>query len=213
MLERESRKKRDTDTRLSWGLYILLGIVTLGIYTIYVHWKLIERQQAHYKRMGRFADALLNLVEEQADVSNRRGEVGLGLTHLHSLNEDLQQLQRGKERSAALWTVLGILTLGIAFFYVLYFLNADLVAHDRAESQLVEEASSLLGKLGIGRYPVTVDARVPDHNFALFLLLTIITLGIFGLYWSYVRIKDPNDHFEEHERWEEQLLTTIRTAA
>jgi hypothetical protein len=212
LLERESRRKRDTDARLSWGLYLILGFFTLGIYTLYVHWKLIERQQAHFKRMGRFCDELLKVIEEQADTTGRTAEVQTDLTHLRGLTEDFQGLQRGKERSPALWTILGVITLGIAFFYALYFLNADLVAHARAESELIEEASSLLNKLGVGRYRVTVDAEVPNHSFALFLLLTIITLGIFELYWSYVRIKDPNDHFDEHERWEEQLLTTIRTA-
>jgi ABC-type multidrug transport system fused ATPase/permease subunit len=211
-LERDSRRRRDTDARLSYGLYLLLGIVTFGIYILYVHWKLIERQQAHFKRMVRFNDDLLTVVQEVAETKGLQQTYAAQIEHLHLVNEDFGKLQRGKERSAALWIVLSIITLGIAFLYVLYFLNSDLVAHQRAETEYVEEASGLLNQLGVGKYRVSLDADVPNHSYPLFLFLTIITLTIFELYWAYVRIKDPNDHFDEHERWEDQLLGTIRSA-
>jgi hypothetical protein len=213
MLERDSRRKRETDVRLSYGLYLVLGIVTFGIYSIWVHYKLIERQQAHYKRMRQFGDDLLKVVTEYADETSQREQFAGDIDHLHTLNEDFHRLQRGKERSPALWIVLSIITLGLAFLYVLYFLNADLIEHQRAESEYVEGASALLNRLGVGKYRVNVDEVAPNHSYPLFLLLTIITLGLFELYWAYVRIKDPNDHFDEHERWEEQLLSTVRTAA
>lgn len=212
-LERDSRKRRDTDARLSFGLYLVLGFITLGIYVVYVHWKMIERQQAHFKRMVRFNDDLLKVVREYAEVTGQTAKDANQIEHLHVMNEDFQKLQRGKERSAALWIVLSVITLGIAFLYVLYFLNADLIAHQRAEAEYIEEASGLLNKMGCGKYRVNVDEVAPNHSYALFLFLTIVTLGIFELYWAYVRIKDPNDHFDEHERWEDQLLGTIRTAA
>jgi hypothetical protein len=209
-LERDSRRRRDTDTRLSFGLYLLLGLVTFGIYVIYIHWKLIERQQAHYKRMARFNDDLLKVVQECADTGGQAAKFASQIERLHLMNEDFQRLQRGKERSPALWIVLSIVTFGIAFLYVLYFLNSDLIAHQRAEAEYIEEASALLNQLGIGKYRINVDEVVKNHSYGLFLFLTIITFGLFEFYWAYVRIKDPNDHFDEHERWEDQLLATIR---
>jgi hypothetical protein len=46
------------------------------------------------------------------------------IDELRQLNEDYQRLQRGKERNPALWIILSIITLGIAFLFVLWFLNA-----------------------------------------------------------------------------------------
>lgn len=193
-------------------MYLVVGILTLGIYTIYVHYKLIARQQDHYKRMRRFTDDLIRLVDEQAS------EIGSGqstgeLVEIRGLNDEFQRFQRGKERSPALWTILGIVTLGLAFLYVLYFLNADLVRHQRIEAEFIEKASALLTKLGVGKYPIQVEQVVPNRSYPLYLFLTVITLGLFELYWAYVRIKDPNEHFKEHDRFEDQLISTIRLAA
>ena len=43
-----------------------------------------------------------------------------------------------------------------------------------------------------------------------FLLLSIVTCGIYGLYWMYVMIKDLNDHFMAQVAWEDFLLTALR---
>src|SRR4051794_14240235 len=139
LLDRESRRRRETDTQLSYAMYLVVGFITFGIYIIYVHFKLIQRQQEHFKRMGRFNDDLLKLVEERASDTGQTGAVGSSIDELRRLNEDYQRLQRGKERSAALWIILSIITLGIAFLYVLWFLNADLVAHQRAEAEYIEK--------------------------------------------------------------------------
>lgn len=211
-LDRDSRIRHDSDVHLSYAMYLVVGILTLGIYTIYVHYKLIARQQDHYKRMRRFTDDLIRLVDEQAS------EIGSGqstgeLVEIRGLNDEFQRFQRGKERSPALWTILGIVTLGLAFLYVLYFLNADLVRHQRIEAEFIEKASALLTKLGVGKYPIQVEQVVPNRSYPLYLFLTVITLGLFELYWAYVRIKDPNEHFKEHDRFEDQLISTIRLAA
>jgi hypothetical protein len=213
LLDRESRRRRDTDARLSYAMYLIVGFFTLGIYSIYVHFKLIQTQQEHFKRMGRFNDDLLKLVEERAEDIGRYQQHTRDIEELRTINEDFQRLQRGKERSPGLWIVLSIITLGLAFLFVLWFLNADMVAHQRAERDYLEKASQLLVKLGIGKHPVAVDEVVPNRSYPLFLLATIFTLGLFELYWAYVRIKDVNMHFDEHDRFEDQLISVIRANA
>jgi Domain of unknown function (DUF4234) len=213
LLDRESRRRRETDTQLSYAMYLVVGFITFGIYIIYVHFKLIQRQQEHFKRMGRFNDDLLKLVEERASDTGQTAAAGSSIDELRQLNEDYQRLQRGKERSPALWIILSIITLGLAFLYVLWFLNADLVAHQRAEAEYIEKASGVLNRLGIGKHPVVVEQVVPDRSFPLYLFLTIITIGLFEFYWAYVRINDGNQHFLEHDRFEDQLMAVIRTAA
>jgi hypothetical protein len=213
LLDRESRRRRDTDIQLSYAMYLVLGFFTLGIYDVYVHFKLIQRQQEHYARMGRFNEDLYGIIEERAE------DIGASQTYAREIEdirlgmEDYHRLQRGKERSAGLWILISLITLGLGFFYVLYFLNADLRQHQAAEAEYIEKAGAVLNKLGIGRHPVIVEQVVPDRSFPLYLLFTFITLGLFELYWAYVRIKDGNQHFLEHDRWEDQLVSLIRTAA
>src|SRR5438270_13856620 len=111
LLDRESRRRNDTDTQLSYAMYLVLGFVTLGIYAIYVNYKLIERQQEHYKRMTRFNDDLFKVVQERAEDVGKTEEVRRDVDELRTLNDDFQRLQRGKERNPALWTILSIVTL------------------------------------------------------------------------------------------------------
>lgn len=213
LLDRESRRRNETDKEMSFGLYIVLTIITFGIYGIYAHYKLIEREQEHFDRMARFNDDLYKLAEEQAEDTGRAAEVTVELAELRGLNEDFQRLQAGKERSAALWTIISIVTLGIAYLYVYYFLHADMVDHQRAEAEYIEKASLVLNKLGIGKHPVTVEQVVGERSYPLYLLISIITFGLFGIYWNYTFFKDGNAHFLEHRRFEDQLMSIIRNAA
>jgi hypothetical protein len=213
LLDRESRRRRDTDIHMSYAMYLVVGFFTFGIYTIYAHFKMIQRQQEHFRRMGRFNDDLLKLIEERAADIGQSQQQARGIDEVRVLNEDYQRLQRGKERSPGLWIVISIITLGLGFLFVLWFLNADLQQHQRAEAEYIEKASTLLNKLGIGKHPIVVDEVVPDRSYPLYLFLTVITLGLFEFYWAYVRIKDGNTHFSEHDRFEEQLMGTIRAAA
>jgi hypothetical protein len=210
LLDRESRRRRETDIRLSYAMYLVVGFFTFGIYAIYIHFKLIQRQQEHFARMARFNEDLYGVIEGRAENIGATQAYGREIEEIRLGMEDFHRLQRGKERNPALWTIIGLITLGLGFLYVLWFLNADLVEHQRAEADYIEKAGAVLNKLGIGKHPVIVEQVVPDRSFPLYLLFTVITLGLFELYWAYVRIKDPNDHFSEHDRWEDQLVSLIR---
>ena len=55
------------------------------------------------------------------------------------------------------------------------------------------------------------ETILPDRSFVLYLILTIITLGIFGIYWLYVLLKDPNEHFKHHILVEDRLLGQLES--
>jgi len=213
LLDRESRRRIDTDKEMSFGLYVVLTIITFGIYAIYAHYKLIQREQDHFSRIVRFNGDLYKLVGEQVEETGRANEVQAQLEELRGMEEDFQRLQAGKERSPALWTIVSLLTFGLAYFYVYYFLHKDLIEHQRAEAEFIERASVLLNRLGIGKHPVTVEQIVGERSYPLYLLLSLVTFGLFGIYWNYTFFKDGNDHFREQQRFEDQLMGLIRGAA
>jgi hypothetical protein len=213
LLDRESRRRIDTDKEMGFGLYIVLSLITFGIYAIYAHYKLIQREQEHFERMARFNDDLFKLTEEQAEDTDRARDFAPQLDELRGMNEDFRRLQSKDERSPALWIILSILTFGLAYFYIYWFLHADLVKHQRAEAEYIEKTSMLLNKLGIGKHPVTVEQVVGERSYGLYLLLSIVTLGFWGIYWNYTFFKDGNNHFREHQRFEDQLMSVIRMGA
>lgn len=213
LLDRESRRRVETDREMSFGLYIVLSIITFGIYSIYAHYQLIQRQQDHFDRMARFNGDLYKLASEQAEENGGAGAVSPKLDELRGMDEDFQRLRAGEEKSAALWTIISIITLGLGYLYVYYFLHADLMKHQRAEAEYVEKASLVLNGLGVGKHPIVVEQVVHERSYPLYLLLSIVTIGIWGLYWTYTLFKDGNDHFREHQRFEDQLMAVVRGAA
>lgn len=48
-----------------------------------------------------------------------------------------------------------------------------------------------------------------ERSMLLYVVLTIITLGAFGVYWLYVLIDDPNKHFERQHVVEDALVRAI----
>jgi len=91
--------------------------------------------------------------------------------------------------------------------YTFYFLAVDAGKHAARQRRFMTIASAALSKIGISLPRETY--RIPQRSFALYFILTIITLGIFGIYWEYVLFKDFNDHFEDHRIWEEALSTAL----
>jgi hypothetical protein len=67
-----------------------------------------------------------------------------------------------------------------------------------------------LRKLGYKIDPPTESHPIPDRSLALYAILTIVTLGLFGFYWLYTLINDPNMHFEDQWTFENRLLDALR---
>jgi hypothetical protein len=47
----------------------------------------------------------------------------------------------------------------------------------------------------------------------LFLLLTIITAGLFWIYWFYTLLRDFNEHFANQALFEDRILAVLKPAA
>jgi hypothetical protein len=89
----------------------------------------------------------------------------------------------------------------------------DFYKHERREDGFWEDLSRTLDKIGV---TFSVPRRIettPNRSFILYLILTIITVGLFGIYWLYVLLKDPNEHFKYHVQIEDQLLSTLESVA
>ncbi len=198
-------QRATTDFVTDPGTAILLSFLTCGIYGLYIIYKLVQRRDEHFKRMAAVADASVQQLRLRAE--GREGLVQDELAQLDWIRG--QMLAMSSERGAPLWLLICLLT-GIGIYILYYLLMQDYVQHDALEAQYFTVMSSALAKLGLAERPAQAYRSVPDREFIAFLVLTLITCGIYGLYWMYVMVKDFNDHFAAQVPWEDFIAASLR---
>ncbi|MEA2090145.1 MAG: DUF4234 domain-containing protein [Thermoproteota archaeon] len=195
---------------IAWLFMIVIVVLSVigFIVSIVLIYKLVKRRNTHFKRQTfLFEDALTTI----KDVASKK-DVNVDV-ELSSCERTLREMKAEEtEKSAALWAILSAIIF-IATWYVYYFLMKDFYKHERREEGLLEDVSRVLSKCDIAFTPTRRMEMVPDRSFVLYLILSIITLGLFNIYWLYVLIKDPNNHFKYHIHFEDELLKTLESAA
>ncbi len=179
-------------------LGISLALIVLGGFILlYVMYKWIDRRNKHFKRTVMFYRDLADYFEAKG--LSKRAE---------SIRNIVRQMEvEQSERSAALWVIL-VLIINILVYYVFHFLTKDFYIHSRREAYIWDEASKAMEELG---HPLMYRSMytIPDRNTVLYFVLSLLTLGLFNLYWVYVITNDPNEHFKEHRRFEDELIDKI----
>jgi hypothetical protein len=184
---------------------VLLSIITCGIYGLFIVYKLVQRRDDHFKRMAAVVDASIQQLRVKA--TGREHEIQEELGQLEGLKN--QMLMMASERGAVIWLLICIFT-GIGIWIVYYLLMQDYTQHDLVEAQYFTVMSSALAKLGLSGQAAQAARTVPDREFITFLLLSIVTCGIYGFYWMYVMINDFNVHFTAQAAWEDFIATALR---
>ena len=182
-------------------------IVVAVILWCILAYRLIERRNEHFKRQMFLFEDLTNCV------SNLASRKGIDVSENVAVCERITREAKYKEteKGAALWVFLAYAT-GLAWFYIAYFLMRDFYRHERREDEFWDAASEALTRLGVEPLPKRHNA-IPERGFWLYLILGIVTAGIFWVYWWYTLIKDPNEHFEHHALVEEGLLSKLEVLA
>ncbi len=207
-LDSDMRQRAQTDWQTTFISALLLSIITCGIYGLYIIYKLMDRRLQHFERMISLRGHLVQVLREKAEAAGKTAEVEEELSQLEGFLLDATTRDRAGEKSPVLWLVL-TLVFNPVVYYVYYFLNDDFRAHESNEQLFMNKASEIMIKLRITQQPITPSIVIPERNFVMYLLLTIVTCGIYGIYWWYTLIVDPNLHFDNHASWEAQLATVL----
>jgi flagellar basal body-associated protein FliL len=193
------------------GFALVAGIGLLAdILFLYFFYILIRRRNQHFPRQQRFFTDLATVLRGAAFRRNVNIDALLG-----SMENTARQTQvEETEKSAVLWVILMLVPFvsTIAILYVLYFLTGDFQKHERWEDGMLSDTERALGAMGV-QFIYHRNNPTPSRSFILYIILTIITLGIFGLYWEYVLIKDPNNHFVNHAVYEPQIIQLVTPLA
>jgi len=219
LVEADIRRRVDTDKPMSFGSYILwliaLSIFTMGIgaivYAFIIEYQLVDRRNQHFARQQSLYRNVIRVIREHGDVL-KDDKIATAADRAEAQLNDI--VIREPERNPWLWAVLlPIVTLGIASLYTRWFLTVDYRRHSVRQRELSDTMADGL-RLATGKSASVVDESVlPDRNFWIYLLLTIVTFGLFGWYWQYVLFDDPNKHFARQAFAEDQIVSYLRSLA
>ncbi len=178
------------------GLAALTGIAAfiIGLYVLY---KWIDRRSNHFKRVRLLYRDILDFLEEKG-VEKEAKKAKRSLREMESESSD---------RPAILWVIISMIFQPV-LLYVFHFLTRDFYKHEKNENLLLEDISDAIESAG-GEFEFEGYNTIKDRDTILYIVLTIVTLGLFGLYWIYVITDDPNKHFRESRRAEDRLLNSL----
>jgi hypothetical protein len=182
------------------GITILVNFVVSTICT----YLLVNRRNTHFRRQKLLSDDIVAAVNSLAKMKYVEAEVNL-LTLERSLRE--ASIEKN-EKSPILWAILSAI-FPFLQLYVFYFLMKDFYIHEQREDGFWEDLSRILNKFGVNFFVPRRTEHIPCRSFVLYLILTIVTVGLFVVYWFFVMLKDPNKHFKYHVDAETHLLSTL----
>ncbi len=188
------------------GIFVLVLVASLIVFTIMLY-KLVKRRNTHFARQAFLHDDLIQMARE---VAAKRGvDVSLAL---NNLDRNVKEARfEETEKSAALWAILGLVT-GLATYYIFYFLMKDFYKHERREDIFNDDLNRLLVTAGVPANPPRRTYPTPDRSFILYFILSLITAGLFTIYWVYVLLTDPNNHFRQQAMMEDTVMMQVSPA-
>jgi uncharacterized membrane protein len=175
--------------------FVVLILVAVMIF------KLVSRRNAHFNRQILLQEDLLAMARELA--AKKGVDVSI---LLNNLERNVREARLEEvEKNATLYAVLG----GLVWIYAAYFLMKDFFRHERREDLFINDMLRTFNALGV---PINFPYRnppIPDRSFALYFVLTLISASIFGVYWVYVLVTDPNNHFRQQMLMEGTIMAQL----
>jgi hypothetical protein len=165
---------------------------------VWVAYVLMWRRDAHLRRVYYLKQ------DAEAYLAARAQESGVDVSHAQYRLRALERPMReqAEARGAVTWAVLSLAGPGV--FGLAYLLMTDFRLHEAAEAELASALEEGLTAVGQGT-SLTFAPQIAERSFWLYLVLTVVTCGLFAIYWFWVLAADPNRHFAEHESWEGRL--------
>jgi hypothetical protein len=114
-------------------------------------------------------------------------------------------------RDPTIWVVISVFAGSIVHLIAFILLDQDLVNHDRAEGGVEYELAVIFGRFGCP-LPFPDQGRVKrPHNYAGRIIATVLSLGIYLLWWFYNMMQEPNQHFYINWVQEDGLAAAVQS--
>jgi len=196
------------------GLNVFLTIITCGIFGFFLFYQLMRRDKDHNERRLEFLDAATTYAWEQATSRGLADELRPAFERIAASLAPLRKLT-GDFRDPTIWLILDVV-LGARFAFgaiaeIVGFIliDLDLDTHDRAEGAVEAELVAIYARLGIS-LPAPDPSRVKGrHNYVARVIVTVLTCGVYSLWWLYDMQVEGNRHVEGNWPFEDALVATV----
>src|SRR5437867_440865 len=201
-------------------ILVVLGTVGLfaSAFTAYLVYLLVNRRNNHFEREQAMFGNVLEILRAKVPPSDANGQWRLSNNY-----RCYQWLgESSGERSAILqallvltpflgWVLLKFGPLWVFIPYLgwvllmfeLLLLTDDWKEHEFREDYMIQEVNGTLGMLGLYQLPNRLrPSPIRSRSAAVYLILSIFTLGVAELVWLYLSTSDPYEHFEFHSHFE-----------
>lgn len=190
-------------------LNVFLILVTCGIFGFYLFYQLMRRSRDHNRRRLELLDGATAFAWEQA---SSQGLAEALRPNFERIAGHLQTMRAMTTdfRDPAIWLLISIVASSIAHIIAFVLLDGDLIKHDRAEGAVESELSEIYARLGQPIAPPD-PARVksPD-NYAGRIVATVLTCGVYSLWWWVDQQRDGDAHYAQNWPWEDSLAQAVQ---
>lgn len=203
------QRRNESDYIFNFATALGWTILTCGFYQVYVVYQLVRRSRDHNLRRIELLDAATTFAWERATARGLDDELRPAFERIGEHMRVLQA-QTAALREPALWAVIAVFARGIAEIVAFILLDGDLVTHDYAEGAIEHELSQIYSRLGAGVAPPDPQRLKGRHNYIARVVVTLVTFGIYALWWENDVMSEGNRHFHENWRWEDGLASSVQ---
>ncbi|HZJ26107.1 MAG TPA: DUF4234 domain-containing protein [Acidimicrobiia bacterium] len=204
--------QRRNETDYIFNFWTALGwtILTCGVFGFYVVYQLARRSRDHGIRRLEELEAANTFAWQQVEArgleDELRGNFERVATHLATLRQMTTEF-----RDPVVWTVLAFVASGIAQIVLYILLDGDLVKREHAEGGAEFELTQIYGALGATLITPDAEHLHTAHNYVGRIVVTLVTCGIYALWWEYDIMTETNRHFEQDWAWEDSLAHAVQS--
>ncbi len=183
----------------------LITLVTVGIFSsafsAYLVYLLVNRRNNHFGREQAMFGHVLDLLRAKVNPGDVNGQWRLANNY-----RCYQWLSESSSERSAVMQALLVLIPYLGWFLLMFellLLTDDWKEHEFREDYMVQEINGTMGMLGLYQLPPRLRlSPVRSRSSAVYLVISIFTLGLAELVWLYLSTSDPYEHFEYHSHLE-----------
>jgi hypothetical protein len=201
------QQRAESDYRFEFWTALGWTLLTCGIYGFYVTYQLVRRSRDHNLRRLEMLDAASAFAWQQAESQGVATELQPNFSRITAELGVLRH-QSTQFRDPLVWMLLSI--FGVVHIILYILLDGDLVDHDRAEGAIEHELSVIYTRLGAA-VPAPDPSRMKaKHNYVGRVVASILTCGLYSLWWQYNVMTETNQHYDHNWRWEDGLAASVQ---
>jgi len=173
----------------------------------------VNRAELFRTRKQHYYESVIAFTRQYAEEKRQLDSVYSNIDDLDRFVKDRFAVEH-KQFKGGLWLFLSFITLGVFFYIAIARLMRFWWEIQITEQDFDEKLTPIWTKLGVTKYPVTFQPMQElRRSFWPHFLLTIVTIGIYGIVWDYQIHNDPDKVYPEFHAVEDTVLNAVRTAA